>query len=116
VSDIASYLGKVVLIGVTHWDHSGNWLRQDQYHGVIKDIGPRQGIVVAVDALPEDFTMPGELECLQPAPAGDFTEKTTGTVVRDPDYLCLWDVHWPPEEMDVLPKWVQGPKLEPPGG
>jgi len=104
-------IGKTVMIGITHKDHTGKWLRQDQYHGRIKQIGKKEGIVVAVEGLPQDFTMPPRLECLQAAPPGEYKEHTTGAVVVNPDLICTWEVTWPAAGLNEQPKWLPGPKM-----
>jgi hypothetical protein len=89
-----SYLGKVILVGVTFVDHLGNELRHQQLHGVIQQASP-QGILISLRGTRDgdSCNMPPALEAIRPAGPGIYSLRSTGESIENPDLLAMWTVH-----------------------
>ena len=84
--DGPQYIGKRLLVGITVHNSEGEFLYQEQFHGLI--VGADDGSVVIERAdngvrvsLPPELTK---------APPGEYRLRSTGEVVTDPDYLAKW--------------------------
>jgi hypothetical protein len=86
--DGSKYVGKRLLVGITHEDHEGVLIRQEQFHGVIVETSDR-GVVIECDGTGERRSFPPQL---MEAPPGNYRLRSTGEVVVDPDYLSKWIV------------------------
>lgn len=82
----ARYLGKRLLVGITYETHAGEFLRQEQFHGLIVQAGKDCIVIERADS-GERVSLPPEL---QKAPPGEYRLRSTGEVVVDPDYLAKW--------------------------
>lgn len=84
------FVGKYVLIGITHLTHEGEFVFQEQLHGKIKQASA-EGIDIALAGANEgkDWRMPPMLEQLDPAAPGVYELKSTGEVVEDPDFTLM---------------------------
>lgn len=91
-----TYVGKVILIGITKLDHAGKPLGQEQMHGVIESVGP-DGFHIALQGTREGETwlMPPMLESLAAAKPGIYKLHSTGEEIHDPDLLTTWSVTQP---------------------
>jgi hypothetical protein len=85
------YKDKVILIGLTFLDKEGNLIEQYQTHGIIEEITKRSIIRVKRDD-GSIFQVPFEEEAIQTAKPGEYRERSTGTIIRDPDYITSWSV------------------------
>jgi hypothetical protein len=88
----AEYVGKVVVVGVNAYDRQGQLLRQLQVHGRIKEVDTEAGIVIALHGTDEEFFLPPVFEALSKAKPGTYTARTTGAVIKDPDFRTEWNV------------------------
>ncbi|HEX3467332.1 MAG TPA: hypothetical protein VHT05_04570 [Candidatus Elarobacter sp.] len=83
------YLGKTVLVGITHVDRAGSEVGSAQWHGVIEAVVPLLAIRVG-----------DEVRILPPtvmkASPGEYRLRSTGEVVVDPDFLATWTVELNP--------------------
>lgn len=81
------FIGKYVLIGITHVTHDGEFVHQEQLHGTIKRASAN-GIDIALAGIHDgkDWRMPPMLEELDPAEPGVYELKSTGEVVDNPDF------------------------------
>ena len=86
------YIGKYVLIGLTHCRHDRGEVRvvkQEQIHDHIVRANCHEGTVVRMDDGSE-FKLPPDLTLLEPAARTEYTLTSTGEVVRNPDYITTW--------------------------
>jgi hypothetical protein len=90
---IEELIGKHILIGITRIDHLGNEIDQIQCHGYFESID--DVIHIRLKDTNEDFTLPPDLSVFQKAQPGEYRLRSTGEVVINPDYLCIWSVHAP---------------------
>jgi hypothetical protein len=88
---IDSYIGKSVLIGVCYFNHQGELIEQKQVHGTIIDINKKAIVVKRKND--DKFYLPPNLDSLQKAPPGEYSEHSTGAVIVDPDYITMWDFY-----------------------
>lgn len=91
------YIGKHVLVGLTYVDHDDQVTEQLQLHGTITRITD-EGIFFDQANEEGEFSLPPDVESLQPAKPGEYRLRTTGEVVVDPDYVCSWTIKAPPPE------------------
>lgn len=81
------FVGKYILVGITHVDHDGSFIEQEQLHGRIKSVTPK-GIDIALAGVNEgkEWRMPPMLEELEPAGPGIYQLRSTGESVDNPDF------------------------------
>ena len=91
-----SYLGKYILIGITHRSPTGEFISREQIHGLIVAAAPN-GITVSLRGARngEFWVMPPAVELLERARPGTYTLHSTGEKVQDPDLLATWNVDEP---------------------
>jgi hypothetical protein len=87
-------LDSLVLIGVTSLDAGGNLIEQTQMFGRVTVVDPRRGISILLEGTRagETYWLPPDLRCLDRARPGEYRLRSTGEVVRNPDFLCQWTV------------------------
>ena len=81
-----AFLGKRLLVGITHQTENGEFLRQEQFHGRIVEARDREIIIQRSDT-GERISLPPQL---QKAPPGEYRLRSTGEIVVNPDYLMTW--------------------------
>ncbi|MBT2767778.1 hypothetical protein J7J08_09010 [Stenotrophomonas sp. ISL-67] len=86
-------IGKTVLAGITYLDADGNALEHRQLAGEVLRINAEEGVVLASALDGQDVFLPPTLDHYTPAAPGDYTLRSMGLTISDPDYLCTWDVH-----------------------
>ena len=86
VGDGSRYVGKRVLVGITHETHAGRFIRQEQFYGTIVEAG-EGGVVVERADTGARVTLPPQLQEAEP---GAYRLHSTGEIVVDPDYLARW--------------------------
>ena len=89
--ELAHLLGRRVLVGVTPVDDDGEQIDQFQTHGVVSSADAR-GVVLNRGDMPA-FGLPPGPELFEPADPGQYSLRSTGEVVEDPDYLVSLSVH-----------------------
>jgi hypothetical protein len=96
----ASFVGKYVLIGLTYYDHEGNFLEQKQRHGTITSADERAGFAIELQGQHrgETFWLPPDVRPFQKARPGNYRLRSTGEEIVDPDLLCSWSINNPPPE------------------
>jgi hypothetical protein len=99
------YLGKTILVGITYVDRDDEVVGSIQWHGVIEAIDPLLAIRVA--GTDEIRTLPPRVAEAGP---GEYTLRTTGEVVTDPDFLATWTVETTVPPPHNLPKSYDPPK------
>jgi hypothetical protein len=93
--DGEAFVGKRLLVGI-RWTSNGEVVREEQFHGLILE-ADQEGIVIERADTGARVVLPPQLSA---APKGEYRLRTTGEVVRDPDYLATWkfdqdEVHLP---------------------
>lgn len=93
------YVGKYILIGITHLDSEGNLARQTQLHGVVEKAAP-DGITISLRGSHsgESWRMPPDPRAISAAAPGTYTLRDTGEQIKDPDLLAVWTIHAAPPE------------------
>lgn len=90
-----SIIGKHLLVGVTHRNHSDEITGHEQFHGIIIRASREEGIIVRLNGSDEERWVPPDLSRLEQAAPGEYRLKTTGEVVINPDFLSIWTVYPP---------------------
>jgi hypothetical protein len=90
-------LGKGVLVGVTEVSTSDEVLAQRQFFGVIESADPRHGLSLRL-ANGELRNLPPDVRGLEEAPPGEYRLRSTGEVVKDPDFTMTWLRRAPPAD------------------
>ena len=93
------YVGKYILVGITHLDHDGNLTRHTQLHGVVESAGP-DGIIIRLRGSHsgEPLHIPPDPRAISEASPGIYTLRETGEQIKDPDLLATWTIQEPPPE------------------
>ena len=74
-----SILGKYMIIGITYLNKKGNIIKREQFYGKVIISDERRGIVIRREKTGEEKAKPGE-----------YTLKSTGEVIMNPDLLSTW--------------------------
>ena len=85
-------LGSKVLVGLTYLDAAGGIIKQVQFSGIVKAINER------IEIEEEDGNislLPPDTSAFHPATPGEYRLKQTGKVIKNPDYLCTYDITAP---------------------
>jgi len=88
-------LGKSILIGVSVYDSDGKLDSQQQMHGLVKSASTTDGILILLNGsfLGQEWQMPPDTSCIKVAEPGEYDLKATGEKIKNPDFLCSWEVH-----------------------
>lgn len=95
--DTDEYIGKKALIGITYLTPAGEVDERVQIHGTISGTNDRGWLVIDRADGEGTFAIPPQLEVAEP---GEYTLKSSGEVVADPDYLGVWRVTKEPPPVD----------------
>jgi hypothetical protein len=93
-------VGKRLLIGLTHLEHTGDFVEQTQLHGLVEEVSMEAGIVVRLND-GRVCRLPPDLRGLAEAPPGTYRLRSTGEEVEDPDYLYTWTITKAPPKGQV---------------
>jgi hypothetical protein len=85
---------KRALVGLTVLSQSGDLIEQSQFLGTIADVDPARGIELVLDDQ-SSYWLPPDVRAFQEAPPGEYTLRSTGQTVVDPDYVSTWTVTRP---------------------
>lgn len=93
----AELVGKYVLIGITVESKSGEFKRQEQFHGMVEIADPDRGIKIALRGVREgqDKWLPPATHVFEVAAKGVYTLHETGESVEDPDFIVTWLLQQP---------------------
>jgi hypothetical protein len=89
-------IGKTVLVGLTREDHSGKFIMDEEFHGKVIRAQPGKGIILLRDDDGTECTLPPDTGNFRVAKPGLYRSRSTGDVVKDPDFLAVWTVREPP--------------------
>jgi hypothetical protein len=87
----ASLLDKHVLVSVRLFDRGGRLVQCAQVSGVTAESNTPGAVRVASPAAPDGLLLPAFPSLFHKASPGPYRLLNTGEVVRDPDFLCMWD-------------------------
>lgn len=90
---VASVIGKHLLVGLTHRSLDDQVVSLEQFHGTIDRINLQEGLILKLYASGEERSLPPDLSRLEKANAGEYRLKTTGEVVVDPDFTLMWTIY-----------------------
>lgn len=83
--------GKVFLIGLTFIDQEEEIIELYQTHGTV--------VRLTVDGFfkirrkdKSVFTIPYDKDTIKAAKAGEYREKSTGEIIKNPDYIMTWEI------------------------
>jgi len=88
-------VGKYVLIGITRLDHTGEFIRQEQYHGRVTYADRSIRIRLSTG---RDYELPPDTRSFRRAAPGEYRLRSTGEMVVDPDFTTSWTVNSPPPD------------------
>jgi hypothetical protein len=83
-------VGRTLLVGITEQDHTGRLLRRHQVFGVVTKAVRDYGICVKRNDDGGEAWFPPDTRNIKLAGPGDYRNRTTGEVVRNPDYTASW--------------------------
>jgi hypothetical protein len=84
--------GRVVLLGITRLAEDGSY-EQEQFVGLASIEDQQSYALVRIscnDGEVRDY--PFDVRALQRAPAGEYRLRSTGEIVKNPDFLMTWTV------------------------
>lgn len=89
---LQAYLkNKTFLIGLTFIDQSGKLIEQYQTHGTVLELTD-DGIFKIERKDNSIFQMPYDKDTIKKADKGEYREKATGLIVKDPDFIMTWEI------------------------
>ena len=90
--DADDLVDKIVVIGITYMTHDDVLISQEQFQGRITAYHPINGIHLELLGCREGepYRLPPDLKQLKKAEPGEYTLRSTGEVVIDPDYTTFW--------------------------
>lgn len=91
---------KVFLIGLTFVDKDGEQIEQYQTYGVVSEL-TNDGLLHVRRKDDSVFRMPYDKETIRKADKGEYREKATGEIVKDPDFIMTWEIIIPNESYDL---------------
>lgn len=83
--------GKMFLIGLTFVDQDGQLVEQYQTHGTVLELTD-DGIFKIERKDIGIFQMPYDKDAIKKADKGEYREKGTGVIVKDPDFIMTWEI------------------------
>ena len=89
----AAFVGKHLLVGITHRSLNDEVVSLEQFHGIIDRISLNDGLVLKLHGTGEERRLPPDLSRLEQADPGNYRLKETGEVVVDPDFVVMWTVY-----------------------
>jgi hypothetical protein len=93
-------VGKYVLIGLTYLAPDEKTVTsQQQYHGRITKADQGAGLTIECEGVSAGKTLllPPDLRAFRLASRGEYTLRSTGEVIADPDILTTWSITQPPK-------------------
>lgn len=99
--DGSGFVGKRLRVGV-RWTSKGEVVREEQFHGLILE-ADQAGLVIERADTGVRVVLPPQLQLAAPR---EYKLRTTGEVVRDPDYLATWK--FDQDELPRLPEVQRG--------
>jgi hypothetical protein len=92
-AQVASVIGKHLLVGLTHRSLDDQVMSIEQFHGIIDRVNLQEGLVLNLYGTGKERSLPPDLSRLERADPGQYRLKTTGEVVADPDFTLMWTIY-----------------------
>ncbi len=91
---------KYILIAITYINAEGVVESRQQLHGIVERTSKDEGIIVQLCGTfaGEKLQLPADTSSFAVAEQGVYTLSTTQEELENPDYVCAFDVHKPPQE------------------
>ena len=86
----ADLMGKVLLAGLTYYTNDNELIEQKQFYGIVTEANERVIRVRQKDG--SEFTLPPDLSSTKRGMKGEYKLRSTGEVVKDPDFLTTWNI------------------------
>lgn len=85
-------LNSYVLVGVSIERKNGEFVRNEQFHGVVERVDAHHGMKIALRGSNEGETkwLPPALDAFEPARPGTYTLHCTSELITDPDFLATF--------------------------
>jgi hypothetical protein len=87
------FIGKRILVGLTHMDSENKVKFEEEFHGTIERINSKEGIVVKLIGSNEERFLPPEVSRLEMMRPGKYEICSTGETVVDPDFSGIWTIY-----------------------
>ena len=95
VEHFKPFVGKRIIVGITHVDATYGRVSQEHYQGRIVRASEAEGIVVQTPS-GEEKRLPPDLRAMFGVRPGKYTLHSTGQVVINPDLQTSWTYRLPP--------------------
>jgi hypothetical protein len=81
-------VGKHVLVGVTYTNKMGEFKSQDQFHGVVQKVDPKDGILLLLKGELDGTWrwLPPDTRGFHAASPGEYRLRSNVEIVENPDY------------------------------
>lgn len=86
-------IGKIILVGMTFYDKNKEFTEQKQNWGEIVAVNENTVHIKKMNG--EEFSIPNDPSAIEPAEPGEYKLRSTGEVVKNPDYLSTWIITRP---------------------
>jgi hypothetical protein len=104
--DEAAFVGKLLLVGLVRVSAGGQVVAQTQLHGRIAEVSGEGIVIDTADG--RRMTLPPDPAALQPAPPGEYRERSSGATIVNPDFVALWEIR-EARDPGAPPAWVARP-------
>lgn len=85
-------IGKRILIGINYFDKNNTLIEQYQTSGVIDSVTETK-INIKREGCDELFVLPNDDGAILEAKPGEYKEKTTGKIIKNPSFIAQWDIY-----------------------
>lgn len=90
--ELQNYLkSKLFLVGLTFVDENGILKEQYQTHGTVLEL-KNDGLIKFIREDKSIFQIPYDNETINKAEKGEYRERSTGQIIKNPDYMMSWEI------------------------
>jgi hypothetical protein len=86
-------VGMTVLIGISNYEADGVFIGQEQMFGTIKEVNSKNVAIELDDGTP--YYLPPDASAFHVANKGEYKLRSTGKIVKDPDFICTYSITKP---------------------
>lgn len=86
-----SLKGKVFLIGLTIINNNHEVVEQYQTHGIFHQLTD-SGLIRIKRKDGSIFQLPYDNDAIKSLEKGEYRERSTGEIIKDPDFLMTWEI------------------------
>lgn len=83
--------GKLFLIGLTIINNDQELIEQYQTHGTFHQL-TESGLIRIKRNDGSIFQLPYDTEAIRKAEKGEYRERSTGYIIKDPDFIMTWEI------------------------